>query len=107
MAQDYVVLKDSSEYGRIVINKSVFQSISEISVRDIDNISLKDTKFNKPVNVWVEKNKLHISADIRVKYGANVNATCGLVQNRIYENIVFMTGFKPSEVSVNVIGFEF
>ena len=39
-------------------------------------------------------------------YGVNVNATCEKVQNRIYENVAFMTGFKPNEVTVNVTGFE-
>ena len=47
-----------------------------------------------------------IETDIHVKYGANINATCEQVQNKIYENILFMTGFKTSEVSVNVTGFE-
>jgi hypothetical protein len=54
----------------------------------------------------VDANQLHITADIKVKYGSNVAATCELVQNKIYENIVFMTGFKPADVTVNVIDFE-
>ena len=52
------------------------------------------------------ENKLHIYADVKVKYGANVNTTCELVQNKIYENVLFMTGFRASEIAVNVIGFE-
>ena len=36
----------------------------------------------------------------------NVEQTCELVQNRIYENILFMTGFKANSVTVNVSGFE-
>ena len=38
--------------------------------------------------------------------GANVKATCELVQNKIYENIEFMTGFKAADVTVNVVDFE-
>ena len=41
-----------------------------------------------------------------MKYGANVNATAELLQNKIYENILFMTGYKASDVTVNVTGFE-
>ena len=104
---DYVVLKEDSGQGRIVINKSVFQAIAEITLQDIENISQEAGKFSKkPVVIRVDDNRLRIETDIRVKYGASVNSTCGLVQSKIYENIAFMTGFKPSEIKVNVIGFD-
>ena len=61
---------------------------------------------NKPVTVKIEKGQLYVSVDVKVKYGANVNATAELLQNKIYENILFMTGFKASDVAVNVEGFE-
>lgn len=106
MTQDYIVLKDKTESGMIAVNKSVFQSISEISIHEIENAAtIATTAFSKPIQIKIIKNKLHIYADIKVKYGVNVNATCELVQNKIFENVTFMTGFKPSEVAVNVIGF--
>jgi uncharacterized alkaline shock family protein YloU len=108
MAQDYVVLNEQNDYGMIAVNKSVFQAIAEISVDDIENaVRVPESRFVKPLQLKIEKNKLHITADIKLKYGANVNATSELVQNKIYENILFMTGFKASEVTVNVTGFEF
>lgn len=107
MAQDYVVLNEEQENGMIAINKSVFRSIAEISIDDIENaIRVPEARFASPLAVKIVDNKLHIAADIRVKYGANVAATCELVQNKIYENILLMTGFKASDVTVNVIGFE-
>ena len=94
MAQDYVVIEKNEENGMIAINKSVFESIANISIDDIENVvAIKQGRFNKPV-------------DVKVKYGANVNATAELLQNKIYENILFMTGFKASDVAVNVEGFE-
>ncbi|MCR5230143.1 MAG: Asp23/Gls24 family envelope stress response protein [Solobacterium sp.] len=107
MAQDYVVVKNTGvNNGRIAINKSVFQAISEITIKDIENVKAAEGKFAKPVTLKIDDNKLMIEADIKVAYGANVNATCGLVQSKIYENIVFMTGYKPAEITVNVIGFD-
>ena len=105
---DYVILKEDSAQGRIAINKSVFQAIAEISLREIENIQPEPagTFAKKPVSVRIVNNRLKIEADVRVKYGASVNSTCGLVQSKIYENIAFMTGFKPSDVKVNVTGFE-
>ena len=108
MAQDYVILnKDNAENGLIAINKSVFQSIAEISIDDIDNaVRTEPTKFSRPVTIRIQDNHLMIDVDIRIRYGANVNATCELVQNKIYENILFMTGYRTSDISVNVSGFE-
>lgn len=108
MAQDYVVLNEENELGMIAINKSVLQSIAEISIDEIENsVLISSARFTKPLQIRIEDNKLNISADLKVRYGANVQATCELVQNKIYENILQMTGFKANEVTVNVIGFEF
>ena len=106
MAQDYVKLNDDGN-GLIAMNKSVFESIASISIDEIENaVKLTETRFSSPLTVKIEKNKLYVTTDIKVRYGANVNATCELVQNKIYENILYMTGFKVSEVTVNVKGFE-
>jgi uncharacterized alkaline shock family protein YloU len=106
MAQEYVVLKESGEMGRIAINKTVFQSIAEISLKDVEDIVPVESRFAKSVCVSIEDNKLKISADVRVKYGANAGTVSSQVQNHIYENILFMTGFKTSDITVNVVGFE-
>ncbi len=105
---DYVIIKEDSNQGKIAINKSVFQAITEITLGDIENIVTEPagTFSKKPVIVKVDDNKLKIETDVRIRYGANVNSTCGLVQSKIYENIVFMTGCRPSEVRVNVTGFQ-
>lgn len=107
MAQDYVILDKNNENGMIAINKSVFESIAQISIDDIDNaILLKQGRFNKPVSVKIERGQLSVTADIKIRYGANVNATAELLQNKIYENIMFMTGYKIANVTINVEGFE-
>lgn len=108
MAVDYVILnKENTENGIIAINKSVFKSIAEITIDDIDHAERAEkSSFSKAVVAKISDNRLTIEADIHVKYGANINATCEQVQNKVYENILFMTGFKTSEVSVNVTGFE-
>ena len=104
---DYVVLQKDTGNGMIAINKSVFQAIAEITLKDIENVITQPSSFSKrTVGVKVEDNQLRIEADVHVKYGANVSETCGLVQSKIFENIVFMTGYKPSDVRVNVTGFE-
>jgi uncharacterized alkaline shock family protein YloU len=106
MAQDYVKLDNDQEYGMIAINKSVFESIADISIDEIDNAVRLKNRFSHPISVKIDKGKLSITAEIKVKYGATVNATAELLQNKIYENILFMTGYKAADVTVNVEGFE-
>lgn len=107
MAQDYVKLDNDQEYGMIAINKSVFESIAEISIDEIENaVKLKNSRFSHPISVRIDKGQLNITAEIKVRYGASVNATAELLQNKIYENIMFMTGYKAADVTVNVEGFE-
>ena len=107
MAQDYVKLDNDQEYGMIAINKSVFESIADISIDEIEiAVKLKSSRFSHPISVRIVKGQLSITADIIVRYGASVNATAELLQNKIYENILFMTGYKAADVTVNVDGFE-
>ena len=66
MAQDYIVLDKKNENGLIAINKSVFESIAEISISDIDNaLPVKGTRFSKPITIRIDHGVLSISADIR------------------------------------------
>ena len=106
MAQDFILLNDRAENGLIAINKSVFYAISEIAIQEIENAELAPSTFSKPISIKIAKNELQVAVDLKVRYGANVNSTCELVQNKIYENILFMTGYKPNDVTVNVVGFD-
>lgn len=108
MAQDYIVLNtEASGNGMISINKSVIYSIAELSIDEIEDARrIVKTRFNKPLTVKIENNTLSIEADVKLKYQANVNQTCELIQNKIYENVFNMTGYKANSVKVNVVGFD-
>ena len=63
MAQKYILLKtnDSSD-GMIAINKSVFYSIAELSIDEVeDAVRIPKTKFNKPLKVTIADNKLGLA----------------------------------------------
>lgn len=107
MAQEYIALETQSDVGQIAVNKQVIESIIDITIDDVSNASRVHTKrFSKPIQVRIDQNKLLASVDILVKNTANVHATCALLQNKIYENIEYMTGISPTYIGVNVVGFE-
>ena len=106
MAVDYVILnKDNSENGIIAINKSVFKSIAEITIDDLDHAERAEkSSFSKAVIVRIADNKLKIETDIHVKYGANINATCEQVQNTIENSGVKVEWHKELSTADKLVG---
>ncbi len=104
---EYIIVERNNELGRIAINKSVISSIVELSINDVENaIAIPNTRLKKSTIVKTENGKLSIAIEINLKFGANVSATCELVQNKVYENIKFMTGLIASDIMVTVANFE-
>ncbi len=107
MAQEYVLMNEDSETGEIALSKNVFELIADITLNDVDNVvRMPANKFSKSISCKIVNNRLHIGADIKIKYGANVNATCEILQNRIYQNIFDMTNMKCGHVDIHVVGFD-
>ena len=109
MAQEYIQIKDEQEgTGLIALSKGVFETIAQISVDDVDQaFAIEPTTLKKPIQCKIANNRLNVIAEIKVKYGANVNEVCELLQERIYSNILQMTSLKCNLVDVKVVGFVF
>lgn len=107
MAQEYILTNEDSDIGEIALSKNVFELIADITLGDVDNVvRIPSTKFTKTISCKIVNNQLHIGADVRIKYGANVNATCEILQNRIYQNILDMTNMRCGNVDIHVVGFD-
>lgn len=103
MAEEYILLKDSNENGKIALNKSVFKSIVEISLNDIEEvIKLKENQ----IAIKINRNKLEINAGIVLKTGVNVKVVCENLQKSIYDNIFMMTNIKCNNIAIDVLGFK-
>ncbi len=109
MAQEYIQIKEKEEEtGLIALSKGVFETISQISIDEEENVCLVDnTALKKAVQCKIANNKLNVSVEVKVKYGANVNETCERLQERIASNISQMTNLKCNLVDVKVVGFIF
>lgn len=109
MAQEYIALKESNHVGVIALNKSTFQTITKIVIEEDDNLKIAETAtpFKYAIACKIQNDQLIISADVKVKYSANVNDVCSKVQGKIFENIEHMTGYKPDIIDVRVVGFIF
>ena len=109
LAQEYIQIKEKDEGpGLIALSKGVFETIAQISIDDVDQAyAIEPTTLKKPIQCKIANNRLNVMAEIKVKYGANVNAVCETLQDRIYQNILQMTSLKCNLVDVKVVGFLF
>ena len=96
-----------NENGIIILKKDVFTSIAFISVQEENGIQLDKGTFKKAVTCKIEDEKVHISIDLKIRYGQNVQKTCKSVQNRVSKSIQDMTNVNCNHIDVNVIGFNF
>ncbi len=107
MAQEYIIMKEKCDIGMIALSKSVFDTITEISIDDVESVvKCNQKQFNKPIQSKIVSNRLQISVDIKMKYGANVSSVCEIFQNKIFQNVYQMTGLKCDDIRINVVGFQ-
>lgn len=108
MAQEYILVKESNEFGQIGISKKVFESIARIEIGEESNRMLPDSsRFKNAVNCKITKDQLILTVDVRLDYNLNVNEECAKLQNKIFQSIKFMTGYDVDVIDVKVTGFIF
>ncbi len=107
MAQEYIMLQEENESGKIALSKSVFELITDITIKELDTIvKVPSSKFSQSIQCKIEKNHLSISVNVRIKYGSNVNGECETLQHRIHQNILQMTSLDCGNININVNGFD-
>ena len=110
MAKEYIVINNHRQNeGLIALSKHVLESIVKYSFEEEKNCSIaqKEGPFNSPVMCKVNKNKLEIAINLKIKYGINVNEICELLQEKVKNTIYLMTDIKCNDIEMNVVGFIF
>lgn len=108
MAQEYFAINTSSESGIFALTKGVFETIAEIAISESDSAMVgESTPFHHAVNCKLTKDKMTITAEVKIKYGLNVNDVCLDLQKRIYSAILHMSEIKANAVEIKVVGFVF
>lgn len=108
MAQEYYAIHTSNDNGMIALTRGVFETIAEITIKEHDQVVLvESTPFRKAINVKLLKDKLMIRAEVKVKYGLNVNDVCTDIQSKIFSTIQHMSEIRADMIDISVVGFIF
>lgn len=113
--KDYLV--QPLENGNVLISEEVIASIAALAVRDVDgvygltgssNFDLSDIigkkNLRRGIRVLIDGERMEISCNLVVKFGASVMEVAQKVQETIADEVTSMTGVKPTAVNVNVCG---
>lgn len=116
--KDYLIQKE--ENGNILVSEEVLASISAIAVREVEGVYglsttasfdlgniLGKKNLRKGIRVTFNEKGFEVSCNLIVKMGCAVMEVARKVQEAILNEILAMTGAKPSRINVNVCGIAF
>lgn len=99
--------------GKIGLSLQVFGLITKIAIEETADVSIEETKGSirnvgkNPITCELNHSRLTIQADVKIKYGKNVNKTIKELQDHIARAISDMTDVKVSTINIRVVGVDF
>ena len=110
-----MIEQEKSDAGIFKIKDKAIKSISVIAAKEVEgvvgtkgNVLTRIARFAtrndfpEGVKVAVKENEIKVTLAIVAKYGANLPAVAGNVQDRVKAEIEKMTGLNNIEVNVNI-----
>ena len=99
--------------GKVGLSTQVFTLITKIAIEEMADVSLDMPKAalrnvaKTPIVCDFSHSRLNIQADVRIKYGKNVNKTIKALQDHIAKAISDMTDVNASTINIKVVGVEY
>ena len=99
--------------GTVGLSTQVFTLITKIAIEEVADVTLDMPKtairgvVKTPITCDLTSGHLNIQADVRIKYGKNINKTINALQDHIAKAIKDMTDVKVASVNIKVAGVEF
>ena len=117
MAENYITCQD--EKGNVNISEDVIAVMAAAALAEVDGVAgmantigdeladfLGKKNIAKGIKLQLEEDRIIIDVLIMVRFGCNVTAVAGKVQEEIASAVEAMTGMKPT-VNVHVTGVAF
>ncbi len=93
--------------GKLVYNASIVDGIVLLAVQEIPYVELyaptqKDKMRSNAINVFNDKDGVHIDVSIRIHYSQSVSDTAFKIQESVRHNVEAMTEYHIASVNVKV-----
>ena len=102
--QEYILFSEDKNLGVIALSKETFETIASITISEFKDVAY-DEKSKRTAICKIKDNKLNINCEVALVYGAILNNITKIMQEKIYNNILEMTGFKADTINIKIIGF--
>lgn len=109
----YYEYKSNNVLGTIGLSLQVFGLITKIAIEEMKDVSLDTPKAairnvaKSPIVCELAHSHLNIQADVRIKYGKNINKTIKELQDHIAKAISDMTDVQVAAINIKVVGVDF
>lgn len=102
--QEYILLKEDKDLGVIALSKESFETIASITISEFKEV-IFDNKSKRTAICKIKDNKLTINCEVTLVYGSILNNIIKIMQEKIYQNILEMTGYKADIINIKIVGF--
>lgn len=109
MTNEYIAIPaPTNKLGLLAISKSVIENIAATAIGELEDIKLADkTSLKAPISCHIDSDGISLTLNIRIKYHANISASCLLAQNRVNQALQQMVSLTCKEIDIRVVGFIF
>lgn len=116
--QEYKTLEFGIEgIGEVQISDEVISSISGLAALEVPGVSctvgsvaneiagkLGVRNFGKGIKSAIENDEVTVDMNIVIKYGYNINETCGQIQDKVKQAVESMTELAVKSVNIYISG---
>lgn len=102
--QEYILLNQENELGVIALSKESFETIASITISEFKEVVF-DEKSKHNAICKIKDNQLIVNCEVTLLYGCVLNNVIKMMQEKIHQNIVEMTNYKPDIINIKVVGF--
>lgn len=111
--------QSDEDLGEIKITTGVLESIAVQATSEIEGVVTKPTGFQREVGSFLgmerdrikaeitsDEDKVVVDIEIKVKYGYSVPEIAMQIQQKVKEQILYMTDLVVSEVNIHILSIE-
>ncbi|MDD6302772.1 MAG: Asp23/Gls24 family envelope stress response protein [Bacillales bacterium] len=108
---EYAYIQNYSKQGKLGISLKAYEQIVTYVTNKIAGAATKKDikspfRFHKPVHCEMQNNQVHVSIQVIITRGHNVDELCNNIQIQVAEALEQMCEVVPFQIKIKVAGIE-